>query len=139
MVKIRAMLACLSADGLSAPMTVEGAVDGAVFLAYVEQVLTPTLSSGEVVIMDNLGAHKVKGVAPAIEARGSKIDLLAAIFARFESDWKMLVENQDVFESSQSAHSSSLRASTQGSLALGDGKRRSRLVCQLRLSRILIP
>jgi transposase len=86
MVKIRAMLACLSADGLSAPMTVEGAVDGAVFLAYVEQVLTPTLSSGEVVIMDNLGAHKVKGVAPAIEARGSKIDLLAAIFARFESD-----------------------------------------------------
>jgi hypothetical protein len=56
------MLACLSVKGLSAPMTVEGAVDGAVFLAYVEQLLCPTLSAGDIVIMDNLGAHKVKGV-----------------------------------------------------------------------------
>lgn len=51
------MLACLSEAGLSAPMTVEGAVDGTVFLAYVEQILAPTLSPGDVVIMDNLGAH----------------------------------------------------------------------------------
>ncbi len=67
------MLACLSEDGLSAPMTVTGAVDGQVFLAYVEQVLTPTLSASDVVIMDNLGAHKVKGVREAIEARGAKV------------------------------------------------------------------
>ena len=67
------MVACLSAAGLSAPMTVEGAVDGQVFLAYVEQVLAPTLSTGDVVIMDNLGAHKVKGVAEAIEGRGAKV------------------------------------------------------------------
>ena len=67
------MLACLSADGLSAPMTVGGAVDGAVFLVYVRQVLAPTLIKGDVVIMDNLGAHKVKGVKEAIEARDAKV------------------------------------------------------------------
>ncbi len=67
------MLACLSASGLSAPMTVEAAVDGRIFLAYVEQVLTPTLLAGDVVIMDNLGAHKVKGVREAIQAQGAKV------------------------------------------------------------------
>jgi transposase len=67
------MLACLSAGGLSAPMTVEGAVDGLVFLEYVKQVLAPTLCTGDVVIMDNLGAHKVKGVRETIEARGAQV------------------------------------------------------------------
>jgi transposase len=67
------MLACLSAAGLTAPMTVAGAVDGVVFLEYVKQVLAPTLSEGDVVIMDNLGAHKVKGVLETIEARGAKV------------------------------------------------------------------
>jgi transposase len=67
------MVACLSEAGLSAPMTVEGAVDGAVFLVYVEQVLAPTLVKGDVVVMDNLRAHKVKGIKEAIEARGAKV------------------------------------------------------------------
>lgn len=67
------MLACLSAAGLSAPMTVEGAVDGQVFKAYVKEVLAPTLLKGDVVIMDNLGAHKVKGIREAIEACGAKV------------------------------------------------------------------
>ena len=67
------MLACLSEDGLSAPMTVEGAVDGQVFLAYVKQVLAPTLEAGDLVVMDNLGAHKVKGVAETIEGRGAAV------------------------------------------------------------------
>lgn len=67
------MLACLSDTGLTAPMTVQGAVDGQVFLAYVREVLAPTLLKGEVVIMDNLGAHKVKGVREAIEACGATV------------------------------------------------------------------
>jgi transposase len=67
------MLACLSASGLSAPMTVEGAVDGLVFRAYVEQVLAPTLEEGDILVMDNLGAHKVKGIREAIEARGATV------------------------------------------------------------------
>ena len=66
------MLAAISLSGIDAPMTIEGAVDGLVFKTYVEQVLAPTLESGDVVVMDNLGAHKVAGVIDAIEARGAK-------------------------------------------------------------------
>lgn len=67
------MLASISLAGLAAPMTIEGAVDGLVFLEYVKQVLCPTLRVGDVVVMDNLSSHKVKGVAEAIEAVGAKL------------------------------------------------------------------
>lgn len=67
------MLACLSSDGIAAPMTIEGAVDGVVFLEYVKQVLAPTLSKDDLVVMDNLGAHKVKGVREAIEAQAARV------------------------------------------------------------------
>ena len=67
------MLATLSLSGISAPMTVSGAVDGVVFRTYVEVVLAPTLAEGDVVIMDNLGAHKVAGVRELIEARGARV------------------------------------------------------------------
>lgn len=67
------MLAAVSLSGISAPMTIDGAVDGLVFRAYVKEVLAPTLSEGEVVVMDNLSAHKVKGVRELIEARGARL------------------------------------------------------------------
>jgi transposase len=67
------MIGALSIDGLGATMTIEGATDGAVFLAYVEQLLVPTLVAGDIVIMDNLGAHKVEGIAEAIEACGASV------------------------------------------------------------------
>lgn len=67
------MLATLSFSGVEAPMTVNGAVDGAVFKVYVREVLCPTLSTGDVVIMDNLPAHKVAGIRELIEARGAKL------------------------------------------------------------------
>ncbi len=70
------MLAAISLGGLSAPMTVNGAVDGAVFLAYVREILCPTLEAGDVVVMDNLKAHKVAGVREAIEARGARVEYL---------------------------------------------------------------
>lgn len=65
------MLATLCVAGITAPMTINGAVDGDVFKIYVEQVLAPTLSQGEIIIMDNLPAHKVKGIRELIEARGA--------------------------------------------------------------------
>jgi transposase len=52
-------------------MLLDGPMNGAAFLAYVEQVLVPTLASGDLVIMDNLPAHKVTGVKEAIEAAGA--------------------------------------------------------------------
>ncbi len=67
------MLAALSLAGVEAPMTINGAVDGTVFKVYVEQVLSPTLKSGDVVVMDNLPAHKVVGVKELIEGRGARL------------------------------------------------------------------
>jgi transposase len=67
------MLASLGISGLSGLMTVDGATDGDVFRVYVESVLCPTLRRGDIVVMDNLGAHKVKGVREAIEGRGAKL------------------------------------------------------------------
>ena len=56
---------------LTAPMLLDGPMNGVAFLAYVEQVLVPTLVPGDQVIMDNLPAHKVSGVKQAIEAAGA--------------------------------------------------------------------
>jgi hypothetical protein len=60
--KILTILSALSLRGLVATMTIEEATDGDIFLSYVEQVLCPALRPGDVVIMDNLSAHKVAGV-----------------------------------------------------------------------------
>jgi len=69
--KTTTFTAGLRLDGLSAPMVLDGPMNGAVFLAYVEQLLVPTLRPGDVVIMDNLPAHRVSGVREAIEAAGA--------------------------------------------------------------------
>jgi transposase len=58
---------------MTAPFVYDGAMNGQVFLAYVEQVLVPTLSPGDVVIMDNLPAHKAAGIRDAIEAAGASL------------------------------------------------------------------
>lgn len=60
----------LTLDGVTAPMTIDGAMTGAAFLAYVEQVLVPTLAPGDIVVLDNLPAHKPAAIREAIEAAG---------------------------------------------------------------------
>lgn len=67
------MLAALSVSGLQAPMMIEAPTDGDVFLAYLEQVLCPTLRPGQIVILDNLAAHKVDGVRQRVETTGARI------------------------------------------------------------------
>jgi transposase len=69
-------LAALSVQGVEAAMTVNGAVDGEVFLVYVREVLCPTLAAGDIVVMDNLTAHKVAGVEEAITAKGARLEYL---------------------------------------------------------------
>ena len=54
-------------------MVINEPIDGDVFLAYVEQVLVPTLSPGEMVILDNLGSHKIPGVEQAIQSAGASL------------------------------------------------------------------
>jgi transposase len=76
--QVTTFVAALRHDGLEAPMVVDGAVNGAVFLAYVEQVLVKDLREGDVVIMDNLSSHKVAGVREAIEAAKAQLVYLPA-------------------------------------------------------------
>ena len=71
--KTTTFIAALRYDGLSAPGVFDGAITGARFLAYIEQVLAPTLRAGDLVVMDNLAAHKVQGVREAIQAAGAQL------------------------------------------------------------------
>lgn len=66
--KITTFVAGLSATGFIAPMVLDGAMDGLAFAAYIEQVLTRELRRGDLVIMDNLPAHKTALVRQALEA-----------------------------------------------------------------------
>jgi len=59
--------ACLRLDGMAAPMLLDGAMNGPALLAYAEQVLAPELRPGDIVVMDNLPAHRISGVREAIE------------------------------------------------------------------------
>ena len=76
--KITTFVCGLRHDGLVAPMVLDGAMNGAAFLAYVGQVLAPTLSPGDVVVLDNLPVHKVASVREAVEARGASLLYLPA-------------------------------------------------------------
>ena len=66
----------LRLGGMTAPMVLDGPMNGAAFQAYVDQVLVPTLNPGDVVIMDNLPAHKGANVRRAIEAAGAALRYL---------------------------------------------------------------
>jgi transposase len=68
-------LAALRHDGLSAPCVFDGATHGARFRADVEQALAATLRAGDLVVMDNLAAHKVAGVREAIAAAGARVPI----------------------------------------------------------------
>jgi transposase len=71
--KTSTFVAGLRTSGLTAPLVVDGAMNGDIFRAYVEQVLAPTLNPGDIVILDNLASHKVAGVREAIEACGAAL------------------------------------------------------------------
>ncbi len=74
--KTTTFVGALRLEGMTAPMVLDGAMHGAAFLAYVEQVLVPTLTPGDIVIMDNLPAHKPTAVRQAIEATGAELRFL---------------------------------------------------------------
>ncbi len=69
--KTTTFVAGLRLGGLTAPMLLEGAMNGVAFKAYVEQVLAPSLRRGDIVVMDNLSSHKVDGVRQAIKNAGA--------------------------------------------------------------------
>jgi len=69
-------LAALRSDRIAAPCVIDGPINGESFLAYVEQMLVPTLKPGDIVIMDNLASHKGQAVRRAIRAAGAKLFFL---------------------------------------------------------------
>ena len=69
-------VAALRLDRIEAPWLLDGPINGERFRIYVEKVLAPTLSAGDIVIADNLGSHKGKLVRQAIRAAGAKLLLL---------------------------------------------------------------
>jgi hypothetical protein len=74
--KTTTFTAALRHDGIAAPMVLDGPMSGEAFLAYVKQALVPELRPGDVVIMDNLPAHKVAGARQAIETAGASLKYL---------------------------------------------------------------
>ena len=74
--KTTTFVGALRLEGMTAPMLLDGAMHGAAFLAYVEQLLVPTLKPGDIVVMDNLPAHKPVAVRQAIVAAGAELRFL---------------------------------------------------------------
>ena len=74
--KTTTFVAALRNDRITAPLVIDGAMNGEIFIEYIRQFLAPTLTPGDVVIMDNLPVHKVAGVKQAIEAAGATLEFL---------------------------------------------------------------
>lgn len=71
--KTTTFVAGLRLSGMVAPLVLDGPINGEAFQAYVDQMLIPDLVPGDVVVMDNLGSHKLPGVRGAIEKAGAKL------------------------------------------------------------------
>ena len=112
--KTTTLVAGLTLDGVVAPMTIDGAMTGAAFLAYVEQVLAPTLMPGDIVILDNLPAHKPIAIREAIEATGGCVLFLPPYSPDFNpiemtfSKIKALLKKA----AARSVHASGMRSAT---------------------------
>ena len=74
--KTMTFLAALRCDQITAPFVLDGPINGDWFRAYVEQILVPTLQAGDIVVMDNLGSHKGKGIRQAIRKAGAHLIFL---------------------------------------------------------------
>ena len=74
--KTTTFVAALRHDGITAPFVLDGPINGECFLAYVETVLVPTLSLGDIVLIDNLASHKSPKIRKAIEAEGAELRFL---------------------------------------------------------------
>ena len=94
----------LRLGGMTAPMVLDGPMTSAWFLAYVEQILVPTLRSGDVVILDNLPAHKGAAVRNAVEAAGARLLFLPPYSPDFNAIEKRLLQAQGAPAQSRRTH-----------------------------------
>lgn len=103
--KTTTFVAGLRSTALTAPCVIDGPMNGNAFLAYVEQVLAPTLTPGDVVVLDNLAAHKAPGVHEAIEAAGAELLYLLALFSGLQSDRTSSLNSKPCYEKPPSVRS----------------------------------
>ena len=80
------VLAALRVTGLTAPAVFDGPIDGVSFLAYIEQVLAPTLRPGDVVVLDKLSVHRSPAVRAVVETVGATLCFSPEVQPRPESD-----------------------------------------------------
>ena len=71
--KTSTLVAGLCLTGITAPYVMDGAMTGDVFLQYIKQILAPTLTAGDIVVMDNLGSHKSAAIRQMIRAAGARL------------------------------------------------------------------
>ena len=102
--KTMTFIAGLRCDGLTAPWVIEGARDGDAFEQYIETQLAPTLQKGDVVVLDNLPAHKRHDARRAVERKGRLALVPAALLARLQSDRTRILKVQSPHETPQTAH-----------------------------------
>ena len=123
------LLGAMSTRGVVAAMTVESPTDGDVFLAYVEQGLCPRLQPGQVVVMDNLPAHKVEGVRRLIEAAGAELLYLPPYSPDFNPHRAGVVEDQTTAPFGQGPHGGKSRSRHYRRFGPGHRQERLSLVC----------
>src|ERR1700675_3390623 len=85
--KTLTFIAALRHDRIDAPWVIDGPINGETFLLYIEKILAPTLSPGDVVVLDNLGSHKGKAARAIVRAKGAHLIFLPA----YSPDLKQLV------------------------------------------------
>jgi transposase len=88
--KTTTFIAALRHNGVTAPFVLDGPINGECFLAYVKEVLAPTLSEGDIVLIDNLGSHKSPKIRKAIEAKGAALRFLP----RYSPDFNPIVQGR---------------------------------------------
>ena len=98
------VVAALRLDGLGAPAVFDGPIDNPTFLAYVEQVLVPTLRPGDVVVLDNLAVHKHPEVRAADRSRRRPAPVPPALQSRLQSDRTRVRETESVPPRGTSPH-----------------------------------
>ena len=125
--KTTTFLAGLRITGMMAPMVLDGPINRLAFQAYVEQVLVPELSPGDIVVMDNLSSHKGPAVCQAIEAAGARL-LPSTLQPRLQSHRERLCQAEDPAPSRR-------RANRRGALA--QDRRSPRLLHPGRMRQLL--
>jgi hypothetical protein len=127
------MIGSVRQDGSTACMTVEGALNAEVFRSYIREILLPTLSPGDLLVMDNLSAHKDREALGLLEKAGVKVRFLPAYSAGSQSDRTDVEQSQSTLSQSRGPPPRNPSPGNRRCLVAGDSKRRHPLVCPLRL------